>query len=131
MFRNSLTRCPNFRGKDLRICVYSKTSPKRPFNQKNKIGFQDQLLLNAGQTYCKMLQGEHSAILLTFIKLTFVIKLFVLSTFERSLNTGFTVYGLSTCNNLPGQLEAFYDLVYVDLSVSFLPKTLYILHSFV
>ena len=24
-----------------------------------KIGFQDQLLLNAGQKYCRMLQGEH------------------------------------------------------------------------
>ena len=29
-----------------------------------------------------MLQGEHSAILLTFIKLPFVIKIFVLSIFE-------------------------------------------------
>ena len=32
-----------------------------------KNGFQDQLLLNAGQKYCRMLQGEHSAILSTFI----------------------------------------------------------------
>ena len=52
-------------------------SKRRP-----KIGFQDRLSLNAGQKYCRMLQGEHSAILLTFIKLPFVIKLFVLSTFE-------------------------------------------------
>ena len=36
-----------------------------------------------------MLQGEHSAILLTFIKLPFVIK--VLSIFEWPLYTGFTV----------------------------------------
>ena len=36
----------------------------------------------AGQKYCRMLQGEHSAILLTFIKLPFVIKTFVLSIFE-------------------------------------------------
>ena len=35
---------------------------------------KDQLSLNAGQKYCRMLQGEHSAILLTFIKLPFVIK---------------------------------------------------------
>ena len=47
-----------------------------------KISFQDGLLLNAGQKYCRMLQGEHSAILLTFIKLPFVIKIFVLSVFE-------------------------------------------------
>ena len=39
-----------------------------------------------------MLQGEHSAILLTFIKLLFVIKIFVLSIFEWRLKTGFTVF---------------------------------------
>ena len=38
-----------------------------------------------------MLQGEHSAILLTFIKLPFVIKIFVLSTFEWLFNIGFTI----------------------------------------
>ena len=37
-----------------------------------------------------MLQGEHSAILSTFIKLLFVIKIFVLSIFEWPLKTGFT-----------------------------------------
>ena len=36
-------------------------------------------LFNAGQKYCRMLQGEHSAILLAFSKLPFVIKIFVLS----------------------------------------------------
>ena len=35
-----------------------------------------------------MLQGEHSAILLTFIKLLFVIKIFVLSIFEWPFYTG-------------------------------------------
>ena len=40
------------------------------------MGFKDQLSLNAGQKYCRMLHGEHSAILLTFIKLPFVIKIF-------------------------------------------------------
>ena len=34
---------------------------------------------------------EHSAILLTFIKLPFVFKIFVLSIFEWLLKTGFTV----------------------------------------
>ena len=37
-----------------------------------------------------MLQGKHSEILLTFIKLPFVIKIFVLSIFEWPLKTGFT-----------------------------------------
>ena len=38
-----------------------------------------------------MLQGEHSAILSTYNKLPFVIKIFVLSIFEWSLKTGFSV----------------------------------------
>ena len=57
-----------------------------------KIGFQDQLSLNAGQKYCRMLQWGHSAILSTFIKLPFVIKPFGLSIFELPLKTGFTVH---------------------------------------
>ena len=36
-------------------------------------------------------EGEHSAILLTFIKLPFVIKIFVLSIFEWPVYTGFTI----------------------------------------
>ena len=66
--------------------MYSKACLKPPLIKKIKIGFQNQLLLNAGQKYCRMLQGEHSAILLTFIKLPFVNKIFVLS------KTGFTVH---------------------------------------
>ena len=54
--------------------------------KRQKIGFQDQLSLNAGQKYCRM---EHSAILSTF-KLPFVIKIFVLSIFEWVFYTGFT-----------------------------------------
>ena len=42
-----------------------------------------------------MLQGEHSAILLTFIKLPFVIMIFVLSIFEWRFYTGFTVISCS------------------------------------
>ena len=59
--------------------------------------FQDQLLLNVCHKYCRMLQGEHSAILLTFIKLSFVNKIVILSTFEWSLKTGFTVYPKLCC----------------------------------
>ena len=70
---------------------YSKTSVKRPLSKRPKIGFQDQLSLNASQKYCRMLQVEHSAIILTFIKLPFVIKIFVLSNFEWPFYTGFTV----------------------------------------
>ena len=62
--------------------MYSNTCVKQSLPKRQKIGFQDQLLLNAGQKYCRIIQGEHSAILLTFIKLPFVIKIFVLSIFR-------------------------------------------------
>ena len=54
--------------------IYSKTCVKWPLSKRPKIGFQDQLSLNAGQKYCRMLQGEHYVILSTLIKLPFVIK---------------------------------------------------------
>ena len=53
--------------------------------------FSRPISTNVGQKYCRMLQGEHSAILSTFIKLPFVIKIFVLSIFEWQFYTGFTV----------------------------------------
>ena len=55
------------------ICSYSKVCVKRSLPERLKIIFQDQLSLNVGQ------KGEHSEILSTFIKLSFVIKIFVLS----------------------------------------------------
>ena len=66
--------------------IYSKTCVKWQFSKRQKIGFLDQLWLNAGQKYCRMPQE-----ILTFIKLPFVIKIFVLSIFEWPFNTGFTV----------------------------------------
>ena len=72
-----------------------KTCVKRPLSKRPKIGFQDQLLLNAGLKYCRMLQEGHSAILSTVIKLPFVIKIFVSSIFEWPFYTGFTVVGIS------------------------------------
>ena len=65
-----------------KTCVY-----KRPLSNRQKIGFQDQISLNAGQKYRRMLP----AILLTFIKLPFVIKIFVLSIFGWPFYTGLTV----------------------------------------
>ena len=37
-------------------------------------------------------EGEHSAILSTFLRQPFVIKIFILSIFEWPFYTGFTVY---------------------------------------
>ena len=73
------------------IWEYSKTCLKQPLKKNTKNGFQYQLSLNAGQKYFRMLQGEHSAILSTFIKLPFVFKTLVLSIFVGQLKTGFTV----------------------------------------
>ena len=72
--------------------MYSKTCVKRSLSNIPKIGFQDLLLLTAGQKCSRMLQGEHSAILLTFIKLLFVIKISVLSIVEWPFYAGFTVF---------------------------------------
>ena len=70
---------------------YSKTCLKRPLKKRPRIGFQDRLSLNAGEKYCRMLQGEHFAILSTFIKLPFVIKIFVLSIFELPIKVCFSI----------------------------------------
>ena len=53
---------------------------------------------------------EHSAILLTFIKLPFVIKIFILSIFEWPFYTGFTV------------LDQDRAILFEDILVTFTPK---------
>ena len=88
----NMNNIPKFQLSQLRVLSkYSKTCLKQPLSKRPKIVFQDQLSLNAGQKYCRMLKGEHSAILSTFIELPFVIKGIVLSIFEWPLKTGFTV----------------------------------------
>ena len=42
---------------------YNKICVKLPVTKRLKVVFQDQLWLNAGQKYSRMLQGEHFAIL--------------------------------------------------------------------
>ena len=93
---------------------YSKTCVKRPLSKRLKNGFQDQLSLNAGQKYCRMLQGEHSAILSTFIKLPFVVKIFVLSIFERLLKKT-----KSATMNIFEKKNLFKSFVKVELSYVF------------
>ena len=72
-------------------CLSYETFVKWPLSKRPKIVFQDLLILNAGQKYCRMLQREHLAILSTFIKLPLVIKTFVMYIFEWLFYTGFTV----------------------------------------
>ena len=57
--------------------------------KKTENWFSRPITINAFQKYCRMLQGEHSAILSTFIKLPFVIKISVLSNFEWPFYAGF------------------------------------------
>ena len=73
--------------------------------QATKTGFQYRLSLNAGQKYCRMLQGEeqgeeHSAIRSTFIKLPFSIKTFVLSVLSGHLR-----HVLLYCNHLNSRVS--------------------------
>ena len=60
--------------------LYSKTCVKRPLSKRQKIGFEDQLLLMQVIAEC--------------IQPPFVIKIFVWSIFEWQFYTGFPVYEL-------------------------------------
>ena len=66
--------------------LYSKPCLKQPLKRRPELGFKtDNRLLQA-----KVLQNapKHSAILSACIKLTIVFNPFVLSIFERPINTG-------------------------------------------
>ena len=57
-----------------------------------KLVFKTNYRLMQVKSIAECSKGGHSAILSTFIKLPFVIKIFVLSIFEWPFYTGFTVY---------------------------------------
>ena len=87
---------------------------KGPSSKRPKIGLKDQLSLNAGQKYCRML---HSAILLTFIKLLFVIKIFAfkLTVFDWLFYTGFTV--LSNTNEIHQRVSIIYSSINLNAKI--------------
>ena len=60
---------------------------------------EDGSLLNAGSKVVQNAPREHPAILSTFVKLPFVHRKFVLTIFEGSFKTGFTVW-VSTQENI-------------------------------
>ena len=76
--------------------LYSKICVKNPLSKDQKLVFKTNYRLMHVRKYCRM----HSAILSTFIKLPFVIKVFVLSTFEWQFYTGFTVQSNETQENI-------------------------------
>ena len=63
--------------------------------KNKKMGFKKKILFNAGRKFCKKQSQKYcrmlSAILSTFFKLPFVIKIIILSIFEWPFYTGFTV----------------------------------------
>ena len=65
--------------------MYSKTCVKRPLSKRLKIGFQDQLPLNAGGG------GGGGGGILQYFRPSLIIKIFVLSIFEWPFYMGFTV----------------------------------------
>ena len=81
---------------------------KQPLSKRPQISFQYQLLLNGSQKG-NILQGEHSAIRLTFIKLPFVIKIYVLSILEWPFYTDFTVPQTHGCT--------FYFIYYNNVNI--------------
>ena len=69
---------------------YSKTCLKGPLQNRQNKDLNDKWYLNEGRKYCRMLPLEHSAILLTCIMQSSVLKKIGLL-FEWLLKTGFTV----------------------------------------
>ena len=68
---------------------YSKTCVKQPFSKRLKLVFKTNFRLMQVKSIAEC--SKHSAILSTFIKLPFVIKIFVLPIFEWPFYTGFTI----------------------------------------
>ena len=105
----------NYQACHISFVQYSKTCVKRPLSKSLKFGFQDQLSLNAGQKYCRMLQEEHSAIYSTFIKLLFVIKIFVSYIFDWPFYTAFTVIESNIITRLCN--HSFLSFAYMHLTI--------------
>ena len=87
----------------INTAYYSKTCVKRPLSKRQKIDFQDQFLLFAGQKYCRMLQGDKTMILMTNGSLT-----------KASLSYHLSLRSLF-CLFLSGRLHRFYCICMVWL----------------
>ena len=83
--------CLGFHNRSMKKKKYSKTCLKLPL-KTTKNWFLRPIIALGRSKVLQNAQREHSAVLLTFIKLPFVFKTFVLSIFEWPLKTGFTVY---------------------------------------
>ena len=72
--------------------VYSITCLKPPLKKLLNIGFQDRLLLNAGQKYCRMLQESILQYFRPSLSYHISLRPLFCLFFEWPLKTGFTVY---------------------------------------
>ena len=75
-------------------CIWPQVCLSGHSKRRPKLGFKTEYCLLQVKSIAECSpseysKGDHSAILLTFIKLPFVIKSFVLSIFEWPLKTGF------------------------------------------
>ena len=86
-----------FECRELLPDTYSKTCVKGPLKKKTKNWFSKPIITKCRSKVLQNAPREHSAILLTFIKLPFVFKTFVLYIFEWPLKTGFTVHTFQGC----------------------------------
>ena len=72
--------------------MYSKTCLKWPLKKKTKHWFQDQLSLNAGQKFCRMLQKSILQYFRHSLSYNMFLRPLFFSIFEWPLKTGFTVH---------------------------------------
>ena len=70
------------------IYITEKTDVKRPLSERPKMVFNTNYRL----MQVKGIEGEHSAILSSVIKLPFVIRIYILSIFEWPFYTDLTAY---------------------------------------
>ena len=92
-----------------------------PLEKPTKIGFQYRLSLNAGQRYCRLLQGEHSAILQPSLSYRFPLRPLFCLFFKWPLKTGFTIYAKSAdidqSDQWPHYLLSEYKLLKMGKSI--------------
>ena len=76
------------------ICIYSKPCVKWPLSKRPKLVFKTSYRLMKVKSIaeCSKGQGEHSAILSTFIKLPFVINIFVLPSLVAVLHRFYSTF---------------------------------------
>ena len=89
LFKKSFRLCDKYPCPADYIKFYSKTCLKQPL--KKRLGFKDDNRLMRRSKVLQNAPTEHSAVLLTCIKLLYGFKTFVMSNFEWPLKTGFNV----------------------------------------